>query len=205
MAAAREFDRDGRGDGGLPHAAFAHRHDDAAPRPLDFVDQRGKREPGPDRAVRPTARLAVRRDPPEYRPEVVMPMGAYGSSGTSTRGNFAERRRHAREGFAAAGFERARRGIGPVLRDENAIQEQPLVGHSHLGQFGPRAIGFGERRAFRPAHQDERGRGGIGQRAQAGVVERLLRFEAGQRPETGGAGGVGGDESGPRGRELEQA
>ena len=87
-----------------------------------------------------------------------MPIGAYGSKGTSIRGSFAEFGRHAGESFPAAGFERTRRRIGSILRDENAVQKQLLVRNSHLSQLGPRAIRFSERRPFRPAHKDEGGR-----------------------------------------------
>ena len=79
-----------------------------------------------------------------------------------------------------------------------------MVSHAHLGQLGPCPVGLRERRPLRAAHQDQGRQRNIGQRAQAGLIQRLLRLKSGQRSQAGGPRGARCHEPCPGARQLQQ-
>ena len=90
-------------------------------------------------------------------------------------------------------------------RREHPIEHKALVGDSKGVEFLPGAFRFPERRSLGATDQNKGGARRIGQRIQSPLIDGALLIQAGQRPETGGAGGIGLEVSRPGLGQRQQA
>ena len=170
-AAPRQFGGDGGSDGGLAHAALAHRHDDAAPArarsSTSSASDSSAGSAGASSCIEGSGSWAVVRSAPAPAvPECQSDCGraaALSMSGQACQEICAWQ--PAPPPRAAPAPRRAVVGVGCL---KEPVEDQPLIAHADGGEFAAGALGFGQRGLLRAADQHQRGARRIRQRSHGG-------------------------------------